>query len=139
MSFEEKNTWLYGVLVVVVPGAYFVNILARLRDTPVSEIEYVPTMLAAIGIAIGLNIVGAIAVAISSPKDFDKSDERDKTINRTGEYWAYYVLSIGIAGVLILTLVQADYFWIANAIYLAFVLSSLTSVIVRLVGYRRGF
>jgi hypothetical protein len=38
-----------------------------------------------------------------------------------------------------LTLLEADYFWIANAMYAAFALSALVSTPVRLVAYRRGF
>jgi len=32
-----------------------------------------------------------------------------------------------------------DHFWIANALYLSFVASSLVSGVVKLVAYRRGF
>jgi hypothetical protein len=35
-------------------------------------------------------------------------------------------------------LADADSFWIANAIFAAFVLSALVSSIVKIVGYRRG-
>jgi hypothetical protein len=139
MSFEEKNTWIYGLITAIVPTVYFATMLGRVRETPAAEIDYVGPMLAAIAIAIAANIIGTIAVAIASPKDADKSDERDRSINRFGDYWAYYVLSIGVAGALILTFVELDHFWIANAIYLAFVLASLTSVTLKLLAYRRGF
>jgi hypothetical protein len=33
---------------------------------------------------------------------------------------------------------EADHFWIANAIYAAFVLSALVSTPLKLVAYRRG-
>ena len=39
----------------------------------------------------------------------------------------------------VLTLAEFDYFWIANAIYLAFVVSAVVGTIVKLVAYRRGF
>ena len=139
VSFEEKTTWLNGIVTVIVPGFYFANMLARLRNTPASEIDYVGPMLTAIGISIGLYIAGAIAAAISSPNDADKSDERDRDINRFGEYVAYYVFGIIVTGALILTIIEADYFWIANAILLAFVLASLTSATLKLIAYRRGF
>ena len=139
MSFEEKSTWLYGLITAIVPTVYFVTMLGRIRGTPVADVDYVGPMVTAIVIAIVVNIVGTIAVAIASPKDADKSDERDKSINRFGDYWAYYVLSAGVAGALILTFLELDYFWIANAIYLAFVLASITSVTLKLFAYRRGF
>jgi hypothetical protein len=143
MSFEEKNTWLYGLITAVVPTWYFATVLAQVRERPAGEIDYIGAMLGAIGIAIAANIAGTIVVAIASAavsgEDADRSDERDKSINRFGDYWAYYVLSAGVAGALILTFVQAEHFWIANAIYLAFVLASLTSVTLKLYAYRRGF
>lgn len=43
------------------------------------------------------------------------------------------------AGVLALTLVEADHFWIANTSFLAFVLQAVVSSVVKLVSYRRGF
>jgi hypothetical protein len=143
MSFEERSTWIYGLVTVVIPTVYFATMLGQIRVRPAGEIDYVGPMLAAIGIAIAANIIGTILVAIGSAivsgEDADRSDERDKNINRFGDYWAYYVLSIGVAGALILTFVQAEHFWIANAIYLAFVLASLTSVTLKLFAYRRGF
>ena len=38
----------------------------------------------------------------------------------------------------LLTLAEFDYFWIANAMYFAFVLSALIGSVVKLVAYRRG-
>jgi hypothetical protein len=37
-----------------------------------------------------------------------------------------------------LAMAEGDHFWIANAIYLAFVLSALTASVVKIVAYRRG-
>ena len=144
MSFEEKSTWIYGLITAVIPTVYFATMLGQIRERTAAEIDYVGPMLAAIGIGIAATIVGTILVAIGSAivsgdEDADRSDERDKNINRFGDYWAYYVLSIGVAGALILTFVQAEHFWIANAIYLAFVVASLTSVTLKLFAYRRGF
>ena len=39
----------------------------------------------------------------------------------------------------VLTLAESDYFWIANAMYLAFVLAAVVGAAVKLVAYRRGF
>ena len=38
-----------------------------------------------------------------------------------------------------LAMAELDYFWIANVIYLAFVLSSVLGSAAKIVGYRRGF
>ena len=59
-----------------------------------AEIDYQVPLLVAIGAAIGLAIVGMIVIAISSPAEADKSDQRDKDINRLGEYVGGTVLAV---------------------------------------------
>jgi hypothetical protein len=139
MSFTEKGIWVYGVVAVVTYVVYLSIILGRAGDTPLTEVSYVPTMLWTIGIAIVLSIIGHIAVAIAKPSEADKSDVRDKDINRFGEHVGGIVLAVGMVVPLGLALAEFDYFWIANAMYAAFVLSSLVSATVKLVAYRRGF
>ena len=138
MSFEEKGNWVYLVVSVVTYVAYLSLILGRAQDVPLAEIPYVSTMLWTIGIAIVLSIAGNVAVAISKPSEADKSDVRDKDINRFGEYVGGVVLAVGMLAPFVLALTESDYFWIANAMYLAFVLSAFTSSVVKVVAYRRG-
>jgi len=138
MSFEEKGNWVYLVVSVGTYLAYLSIILGRAEDIPLAEVPYVSTMLWAIGIAIGLSIAGHIAVAISKPSEADKSDVRDKDIKRFGEYVGGIVLAIGMLVPFGLALAESESFWIANAMYLAFVLSALTSSVVKVVAYRRG-
>jgi hypothetical protein len=139
MSWEEKSTWIYALISVVVPGVYFATILGQLQNTAVTEIAYQGAMLATIGLAIVLAIIAHIAVAISSPEDADKSDERDTNINRYGEYIGSFVVGGGMLVTLGLTLAEFEYFWIANAIYATFIAAALTTSAVKIVAYRRGF
>jgi hypothetical protein len=139
MSFEEKNTWVYALVTVVAFAVYLVIILRRAQGIPLAEVPYVGAMLWTIGGAIGASIVGRILVAIAWPKDADKKDERDKEIERFGEYVGQSLVVIGALAALILALAEADHFWIANAIYLAFVLSALLGSTARIFAYRRGF
>jgi hypothetical protein len=138
MSFEEKGTWVFLVVTIGTYGAYLAVILGRADSIPLAEVSYVSTMLWTIGIAIGLSIVGHIAVAIAKPSEADKKDVRDKDINRFGEYVGGIVLGIGMVVPLGLALAEVEHFWIANAMYAAFVLSALVSTPVKLVAYRRG-
>ncbi len=39
----------------------------------------------------------------------------------------------------ILALIEADWFWIANAMYLAFTLAAIVGAVIKLIAYRRGF
>ena len=139
MSFEEKGTWIYLVIALVVPAFYFANVLGQAGETPVTEIAYVRPMITAIVIAIIASILAQIVVLIASPQDADKKDERDKNINRFGEYVGGIVLAVAVVVPLGLTMAEFDYFWIANALYVAFVLQALTSSTVKIVAYRRGF
>ena len=36
-------------------------------------------------------------------------------------------------------MLRVDQFWIANTLYMAFILSAITESVVRIVAYRRGF
>jgi hypothetical protein len=76
---------------------------------------------------------------IGAPKGAPHSDQRDADIFRYGTHVGYFVLAIGVGGAFLLTLAGVAHFWIANALYLAFVLDALVSSIVKIVAYRRGF
>ncbi|MGP3915910.1 hypothetical protein [Nonomuraea sp. 10N515B] len=138
MSFEEKRSWIYAIVAAAVPVAYFVTILTKVPGTDVSEIAYVGPMLTAIGVGIGAGIVLGIVAAVASPKDAGRADERDKQINRLGDYVGFYVMSICALVPLGLAMANVEQFWIANSLYLAFVLAALTSAVVKIVAYRRG-
>jgi hypothetical protein len=150
MPFEEKMTWVNLVVTLVVPAVYFAIMLGRLGETSAADIDYQWPLLIAIGVSIGLTIVGAIATAIgtaigaevrgrSASAEIDRKDERDKQIGRRGDLVGFYISSGGMVGVLALTMLEYEYFWIANALYLSFVVGTLVGSVVKVVAYRRGF
>ena len=139
MSFEEKGSWAYMIVVLIVSGVYFASVLGQVGVIPVSEIEYVRSMITAIIATIVATIVAYIVVAISVSSEADKKDERDKNINRFGESIGYSVLGLLILLPLGLAMAEFEPFWIANAIYLAGALAATISSIVKIVAYRRGF
>jgi predicted membrane protein len=138
MSFREKNLWIYAVLVAAVSGVYFAIVLGQLRNTAVSDVAYQRPLLTAIGVVIVLTIAGTIVVAILSPKEADKTDERDKNIDRLGESVGYMVAGFLMLVPLGLAMTDSATFWIANTIYAGFVASTLVSTAVKVVAYRRG-
>jgi len=138
MSFEEKSTWIYAVIAVTLPVAYFATVLGQLPHTAAADIEFQVPLVAAIVAAIVLTIVAHIGIAIAAPDDAGKRDQRDKDINRYGEYVGGIVLGAAVVVPLILALAEADAFWIASTIYLAFVLSAVSGSVVKIVAYRRG-
>ncbi len=139
MTFEEKNTWIYAVIAVAGYAVYCATVLGRARGVPLDEVAYVAPMLWTIGGAIVASVVGHVAVSAARPEDAGKKDQRDKEIDRFGEYVGGLVLAVGVLVPFGLALAEAEHFWIANAIYLAFVLSALCGATVKLVAYRRGF
>jgi len=150
MPFEEKLTWVNLVVGVIVPVAYVAIMLGRLGETSAAEISYQWPLLIAIGASIVLTIVGAIAMGIgtgisaelrgrSASEEIDRKDERDKQISRHGDLVGYYVSSAGVVGVLALTMLEYEYFWIASALYLSFALGTLVASAVKIASYHRGF
>lgn len=139
MSSEEKSTWISVVVGVGVAVVYFATVLAKVPGTDVATIAYVWPMLTAIGVGITASIVLNIVAAVLSPKEAGKTDERDRQINRRGEYVGFYVMSVAATVPLGLAMAEIEQFWIANSLYLAFVLAALASSVVKLVAYRRGF
>jgi hypothetical protein len=150
MPFEEKMTWVAAVVTALVSAVYFWVVFSQLGEVPVAEIAYQPPLVIAVVASVVLTIVGAIVMAIGtaisaevtgvgSVDDINRTDERDTTINRRGELIGYYVSSAGVVVVMGLTMLEYDYFWIANVLYASFVLGSLVSSSVKLAAYRRGF
>lgn len=150
MPFEEKSTWVSVVVGVLVPVAYFAVVLPQLGDTPAAEIAYQKPLIVAVVVSIILTILGTIAMAIAtaigievsgsgSVDEIDRTDERDAQISRRGDVAGYYVASAGAVIALIITMLEYDYFWIANVLYLSFAVAALVTGIVKLHAYRRGF
>lgn len=139
MPFEEKSAWVMGVLAVGTYTGYLIVILGRAGDTPLAEVSYVAPLLWALGVSIAASIVIHTVVATFSPKDARKKDQRDREINRFGEHIGQSFVVIGGVAALGMAMAELDYFWIANAVYLAFVLSAILGSTARIVAYRRGF
>ncbi len=143
MSYEERGQWVYIVVNVLTLGGYAAFVAWQSRSVPLTEVDYLPAMLWAIGIAIALSIVGRIGMEIAAevarPGDSHEADVRDREIGRLGEYFSGTLLAVFMIVPFALVLAELDHFWIANAMYAAFALSALVGTAVKLVAYRRGF
>jgi hypothetical protein len=138
MSYEEKGAWVYLAVVLGTYGAYIAVILSRADGVPLAEVAYVAPMLWLIGVSIALNIVGRVVVETAKPSGSTKADVRDREIGRLGGYVGGLVLAVAMAVPFGLALAKASQFWIANAMYAAFVAFALAGTLVRIVAYRRG-
>ncbi len=148
MSFEEKSAWLHGVISVIAYIVYLAIVLPMLGGSGLgtsglstdghSSVAYELPLLATIVGAIVAAIIGSIALAASSPRSAGQKDQRDRQIYRFGEYTGQSFVVIGGVAALLMALAQWDTFWIANVLYLCFVLSAILSTIAKAVAYRRG-
>ena len=77
-------------------------------------------------------------VEMARPSDSRRADVRDKEIYRSGEYASRWFLVAGAAAAMLMAMAKWDYFWIANVIYLGFVLWAAGGSVLKLVAYRRG-
>jgi len=138
MSALEKRAWIRLGAAIAAYATYLVLILIRDEGISLAEVSYVPALLWTIGGAIVVSIVLDILVSIVSPRDAGQADQRDREIARFGDTVGQSFVVIGGVAALLMALVELPYFWIANAVYLAFVLSAVLGGIARLVAYRRG-
>ena len=147
MSYEERGQWVYLAVIVVSYIGYVLVVFSRAAGNPLPSVDYVPIMLWTIGLAIIAAIIGRIAVEIvgrigdeiANRNEGMTADVRDREIDRFGESIGGVVLGVGMAVPFILAITEADHFWIANGMYLVFVLAAVVGATAKLVAYRRGF
>lgn len=139
MAHEEKRAWIMLLVATGGYAAYLIVILGRARGTPLPEVSYVPALLWTMGAGFVASILLNVLVAIFSPEGYGKTDQRDREIGRFGEYAGNSLVVIGGLAALIMSMAELDHFWIANAIYLAFVLSVILGSVAKIFAYRRGF
>ncbi|MCK2221680.1 hypothetical protein MF672_048930 [Actinomadura sp. ATCC 31491] len=138
MPPEEKRAWIMVVVSVLAYGAYLATILGRAGSVPLAEVPYVVPLLWSVGGACAASIVAFIAVSLLSPADIGSKDQRDREIHRYGEYAGQWFLVAGALAALVMAMAEIPHFWIANVLYLGFVLSAVLGSTLKIVAYRRG-
>jgi hypothetical protein len=140
MSFEEKSTWAATVISIGGFVAYVSALLTRANGSDISHVPFVDLLLiVGIGIPIAVTIVVSILIAVIWHRTGRSKDQRDTEIDRHGEYVGGVVLAVLMIAPFGLALADIDTFWIAHAMYLAFIIAALIGAIVKVVVYRRGF
>ena len=138
MSYEEKGVWAQLLSFVGAYIAYLAIVVPRLFHEPAAQVSYLPPLLVTTLAAVFVAMVVRSALELARPSDTGKADVRDRDIKRFGEHASRWCLIGGAAAGLIGANARWDYFWIANVIYLGFVLWAVASSVLRLVAYRRG-
>ncbi|MFD7256758.1 hypothetical protein [Streptomyces sp. NPDC059874] len=139
MAVEEKRAWSMLVVAIGSYAVYLWLVLGRPEAVALIQAPYVEALLWTVGLSIVVSIAAHIVIAAFSPREANVKDQRDREIHRFGEYVGQSFVVIGGVAGLVLAMAEAAPFWIANAIYLAFVLSSVLGSAVKIVSYRFGF
>jgi hypothetical protein len=139
VALEEKRAWIMALVTACTYAVYLAIVLSRAGGGPLAEVPYAATLLWTVGTAIVVTIVLSIAAEVVTPKESRKKDQRDREIERFGEYVGQSFTAIGGVAVLVMALAEVAHFWIANVIYLAFALSALVASVAKIFAYRRGF
>ncbi len=141
MSYEEKNTWAFGL---IAPTGYVVYLILAFSvgGGPFDESTYVWPMVWAICGAILAGITSGILIGILSgaagARGACRVDDRDKEIGWLGSRIGNILIVLGGIAALVLCFAQATHAVIANTIYLGFVLAAIAQSATKLIAYRRG-
>lgn len=142
MTHLEKRTWTVLVTALACYVGYVAVVVGRVRadgrpELALSDVDYAAPLLWSIGLAIAANVLAEV-VWSSLPGASRASDVRDAEIGRFGDQVGQAFVVIGAVAALLLALAEQPGFWIANAIYLGFVLSTVFGSLAKIAGYRQG-
>lgn len=138
MSYEEKGIWVYLVVTIAAYLGFLIVVLGR-AASPITETAYQMPLLVAVGAAVVAAVIVRVTVEIVKPSDSYQIDGRDRELAQLGVLRSWWLVVAGALAALIMAMLQWPHFWIANVLYLGFVLQAVTSSVVSVVGYRRGF
>ncbi|MEO3811061.1 hypothetical protein ABGB17_18855 [Sphaerisporangium sp. B11E5] len=138
MPLEEKRAWIRLVVSVVGYVVYLVVVLGRAGGRPLAEVAYAGVLLWTVGGGIVAAMLIEIVLGIVRPGSLVK-DERDREIERFGEHTGQAFLVVGGVAAMLMAMAEWEGFWIANVIYLCFVLSAVLAAVAKIFLYRKGF
>ena len=134
MAAEEKSAWIMLLLAVAAGTTYVIWVLNEAAGAPLTEAPYMWPMIWTI---VG-SVVASIVLHIFFAPQMGKKDQREREIHRFGEYTGYAFITIGALAAMAMAMFEFDYFWIANAVYLCFILSAIIGGVAKITAYRSG-
>lgn len=138
MAFEEKRAWALAVISVVGYAVYVVLVVNGAAGRPLVNAPYVTSMLWTIGLGTVAGIVSGIWFGIAARNDGLQADERDREIGRIADNIGQSFVVIGGVSAMALAMAEVPHFWIANVLYLCFVLSAVLGSLAKIALYQRG-
>jgi hypothetical protein len=139
MTLEERRAWIRLVVAVGAYGAYVAVVLGQAGGRPLAETSYAATLLWSVGAAIAAAVVIETATGMTHRKMSRVKDVRDREIGRLGDYVGQSFVVIGAVAAMLMAMAGWERFWIANVIYLCFVLSAVLGNVTKVIVYRGGF
>ena len=134
MSFRYKSALLSLVSLVAAYGWYFGAILAG----PPGGVAQVVRLAGAIVVIVVVQIVGTIAIAVTSRDRYGAMDERERGFDRRATAVGYYLLLIGALGAAASMHLGASRPDMANLIVLAIVIAEAVRQAVFLILHHRA-
>ncbi|MFI7609411.1 hypothetical protein ACIBTV_30460 [Micromonospora sp. NPDC049366] len=138
MTHEEKRAWIMLVVSVVGYSVYAAVVLDKADGGPLTATPYAAVLLWTIGGAVVASIVAEIGMGVVNPRASRVKDVRDREIGRLGDHVGQAFVALGAVSAMLMALAEWDWFWIANVIYLCFVLSAAVGSLAKVIVYRRG-
>ena len=138
MPFQEKSAIVMSAILIVIYGAYFALLGLWLKSAPADEIAYQPLLVIVVVPLAILAAASHIVLALRDPKEANQYDERDRLVALRSERLSGYVLALGVFVGILLAMFEVTWFWIANALMLAWVLAEIVDGVTKVVLYRRG-
>jgi hypothetical protein len=136
MTLEEMRAWARLLAAVGGYVGYVVVVLGRANGRPLADVAYAAVLLWSIGAAIMGATVLETVMRTANPKVDRVKDVRDRQIGRLGDYVGQSFVVIGATAAMLMAIAGWDRFWIANAIYLCFVLSAVLGNVTKVIAYR---
>lgn len=139
MTYEEKRAWIMLVVSVIGYAVYVTLVLGRADGGALTAVPYAAILLWTIGGAIVATILAEIGMAVVNPRASRVKDVRDREIALLGDRVGQAFVVIGGVAAMIMAIAEWDRFWIANVIYLGFVLSAVLGSVTKVIVYRGSF
>ena len=141
MSFKEKSIWASLLIILLVYSKYFLYVFKGLADGMLDKGDISGLFLGAVITLVIYHIVFHIILALLNVKQADEpTDERDRMIAHKAGNISGWVLGFAVLMIAAHIFVHnLDALWSANLLLLALVVSQLSSYVMQLFYYRRGY
>jgi hypothetical protein len=139
MTHQEKRAWIMLVVSAVAYAVYAAVILNRADGHELAATPYAAALLWTAGAGVVASMVIEMALGMVNPRASRLKDARDREIGRVGDYTGQSFVIIGATAAMLMAMAGWDRFWIANVIYLCFVLSAILGSVTKIIAYRTSF